>query len=138
MRRLLIMLAVVLMASTAFAQTISKWTMAVYNVGAAQPISAPTDFVLGSNLACGIDPATVMVSAANPMKALWDDPAVTGKVCVYTDPGTGPLLSTPFGGSFEATLTASNSAGTSPESARAPFTRPGLPPSAPTGLRLGR
>jgi hypothetical protein len=121
------------------AQTITKWTLRVYNVGAPSPLSAPTDFIIGTNLTCGVDPTTITVSGTNPMKAVFDDPAQAGKACVYTDPGTGPLLSTPFGGTFEATLTATNSAGTSPESApRVPFSHPGLTPPAPGGLRFGR
>ncbi len=138
MKTLLTMIGFVLIASTASAQSITKWTARVYNVGAALPLSAPVDFIVGQGVACGVDPATVTATPTNPLKAVWDDPGAAGKVCVYTDPGTGPLLSTPFGGSFEATLTATNSAGTSPETARVPFTHPGLPPGAPTGLKLGK
>ncbi len=138
MKTLFVAFALVLVASTASAQSVTKWTARVYNVGAAQPLSAPVDFVVGQGVACGVDPATITATPTNPLKAVWDDPGAAGKVCVYTDPGTGPLLSTPFGGSYEATLTATNSAGTSPESARAPFTHPGVAPIAPTGLRLGK
>ncbi len=138
MKTLLALIGFVLIASTGSAQSITKWTERTYNVGAAQPLSAPVDFVIGTNLACGVDPATVTATPTNPLKLVWDDPAAAGKACVYADPGTGPLLSTPFGGSFEVTLTATNSAGTSPESTRAPFTHPGLPPGAPTGLKTAK
>ncbi len=136
MKRFLIALALMLFASSAHAQTINKWTIKVYNAGALSPLSAPVD-LLATNVTCNLDPATV-ISGQNPTKAVWDDIANTGKVCVWTDPGTGPLTSTPFGGTYEATLTATNSAGTSAESARAPFTHPGLVPPVVTGLRLGK
>lgn len=139
MKRFLFAVAVLLLASSAYAQPITKWTARDYVVGGAQPIAAPIDLVIGSNLTCGVDPATLPpVAGANPSKLAWDDPTVLplgSKACVYTDPGTGPLLSTAFGGNFETTLTATNSAGTSPESARAPFSHPGVAPSAPTGVR---
>lgn len=137
MKRLLFVLAgLVLFASSAHAQPISKWTIRTYSAGAPAPLSAPAD-LLAANVICNLDPATV-TPGPNPIKAVWDDPANAGKVCVWTDPGTGPLLSTPFGGNYEATLTATNSAGTSPESARAPFTHPGVAPPVPTALRLGK
>jgi hypothetical protein len=127
---------IVLCASSASAQTITKWTIRTYNQGAPSPLTAPVD-LLAANVTCNIDPATLTVGP-NPTKAAWDDILNVGKVCVWTDPGTGPLVSTPFGGTYEATLTATNSAGTSAESARAPFTHPGLVPPVVTGLRLGK
>lgn len=129
-------LALLLLASTVHAQPITKWTLRTYNVGAPLPVAGPTD-LLAANVACNVDPATITPSP-NPSKAAWDDPANAGKSCVWTDPGTGPLLSTPFGGNYEATLTASNVTGTSAESARVPFTHPGTIPGAPTGLKAGR
>lgn len=136
MKTILFSLAVLLAASSAHAQPITKWTTRTYNVGAPTPLSAPVD-LLAANVACNVDPSTVTPSP-NPLKLGWDDITNPGKLCVYTDPGTGPLLSMPFGGSYEATITATNSAGTSPESNRAPFSHPGVAPPAPTGLRLGK
>lgn len=138
MKRLVFVLAFLALASAVHAQPITKWTARDYIVGGAQPISAPVDLVIGANLVCGVDPATLTPAGANPSRLAWDDPNVTpvgSKACVYSDPGTGPLLSTAFGGNYETTLTATNSAGTSPESARVPFTHPGLAPSVPTGVR---
>ncbi len=136
MKRFVIALSLILFASSAHAQSIVRWTIRIYNQGAPSPLTTPVD-LLAANVTCNLDPATV-ISGPNPTKAVWDDPAAVGKVCVWTDPGTGPILSTPFGGTYEATLTATNSAGTSAESARAPFTHPGLVPPVVTGLRLGK
>jgi hypothetical protein len=137
MKPIVFMLAsLILFTSSAHAQQISKWTIRTYNAGAPSPLSAPVD-LLAANVTCNLDPASVTVGP-NPSKASWDDPVNAGKACVWTDPGTGPLTSTPFGGNYEATLTATNSAGTSAESARAPFTHPGVVPPAVTGLRLGK
>jgi hypothetical protein len=76
----------------------------------------------------------------NPNKFIFDDPTSTATPplqCVWTDPGTGILSSSPFGGNYEGTLSATNLAGESLESARAPFTHPGNKPGAPTGVRVG-
>lgn len=126
---------VLLLATTAQAQPISKVTLAIYNAGASTPLTAPTD-ILMANVTCNQPPPTF--TPGNPTKVTWTDPADATKVCLWADPGTGPLSSTPFGGTYEATLTATNSAGTSPESVRAPFTHPGLPPNAPAAVRVGR
>lgn len=136
MKQSLIAIAFLMFASAVHAQPVTKWTMRVYNAGAPAPLSAPVD-LLAANVTCNLDPATVTVGP-NPLKAGWDDPAGAGKICVWTDPGAGPLLSTPFGGNYEATLTVTNAAGTSAESARAPFTHPGVVPPVPTGLHLGK
>lgn len=128
-------LFVLLLAASAQAQTITKYGLAIYNAGAPSPLSAPTDLLI-ANVVCGQAPPTL--TQPNPTKVVWTDPADASKVCIWTDPGTGPLNATPFGGTFEATLTATNSAGTSPESNRAPFTHPGLPPNAPAAVKVGR
>lgn len=137
MKKLLFALSFLCLASTVHAQPITKWTLRVYNVGAPTPLSAPAD-LLPANVTCNVDPATVVATSANPLKAGWDDISNAGKLCVWADPGTGPLLSTPFGGSYEATLSATNSAATSAESARVPFSHPGVAPPVVTGLRLGK
>lgn len=135
MKRILFVFAFAFVATSALAQPVSKWTQRVYVAGAAQPLSAPLDLVAGQNATCNVDPAAVVSQGANPVGIAWDDPANPGKACVYRDPGTGPLLSTPFGGSFEVTLTATNALGTSPETPRVPFSHPGAILNAPTGLR---
>lgn len=118
------------------AQTITSYPLRIYNVGATSPLS--TTDLLAANVVCN-QTAPSSTSPVNPMRAIWDDPDNAGKVCIWTDPGTGPLASLPFGAtSYEATLAATNAAGTSPESNRAPFSRPGVIPVARTGLKLAR
>jgi hypothetical protein len=118
-------------------QQITVWTLRIYTVGAAVPLSTPTD-LLAANVVCN-QPAPPASPSINPTRVIFDDPQNIGRVCLWTDPGTGPLQSIPFGAlTYEATLTATNVAGTSAESNRAPFTRPGLPPGIPTALKLQR
>lgn len=123
----------ILCATVAQAQTITSWPLKIYNQGAAVPLS--TTVLAVTNVVCNQTPPTPG-AAVNPSRVLWDDASNAGKVCIWTDPGTGPLFSVPFGGTYEATLAATNSAGTSPESIRAPFTRPGALPAVPSGLRF--
>lgn len=135
MKKILFALIGLFVAASAHAQPPTKWTQRVYAVGAQQPLSAPLDLVVGQNTTCNLDPATLTTQQINPLALAWDDPTNAGKVCLFRDPGNGPLLSTPFGGSFETTLTVTNALGTSPESARLPFSHPGAILNAPTGLR---
>jgi len=124
------------------AQAVTGYTVRVYNQGAAQPVQAPTqfqaaDFTCNQDAPAGTAGGTLVT---NPSKILFDDPANAGKVCIWTDPGTGVLFSLPFGTTvYEATITALNSAGESPESVRSnPFGRPGTVAPAPTGLKFTR
>lgn len=115
-------------------QVISAYPLRIYNVGAASPLS--TTDLQATAVVCN-QAAPTTTSTINPTKVLWDDPDNVGKVCIWTDPGTGPLASLPFGAtSYEATLSATNTAGTSPESNRAPFSHPGVSPGARTGLKV--
>lgn len=133
-RKFLVVVGFVLMSSVVSAQSISKWTVRTYNAGAGTPLQSFD--LLAANVVC--NQAPISGSTVNPDKVVFDDPINAGKVCVWTDPGTGPLFAVPFGGSYEATLTATNSTGTSPESTRSPFTRPGFAPGVPTGLKTIR
>lgn len=136
-RAVLIALILSLLPALAQAQTISSWQLRIYNVGAATPISAPTD-LLTANVQCNQN-APSSTNSVNPTRVVFDDPNVAGKVCIWVDPGTGPLSSMPFGASsYEGTLTATNAAGTTLESGRAPFSHPGQVPNVPAGLRLVR
>jgi hypothetical protein len=117
-------LAFLAVAVPASAQSITKWTIRVYAVGAAQPLSAPVDLVMGEDVTCGVDAAAVTATPSDPVIAAWKDPSTPGKVCVYSDRGDGPLRSTPLQGPFEVTLTASNGSKASPESARVLFSKP--------------
>lgn len=125
--------AVLLCPSVASAQAITAWTLRIFNAGATTALS--TTDLLAANVICNQAPPPAG-SAVNPSRVAFDDVGNAGRVCIWTDPGTGPLFSVPFGGAFEASLTATNVAGTSAESARASFTRPGLAPGAPMGVRL--
>ena len=119
--------------SVVSAQAITLWTLRIFNAGATAALS--TTDLLATNVICNQVPPP-LGSTVNPSRAAFDDVNNAGRVCIWTDPGTGPLFSVPFGGAFEASLTATNAAGTSAESARAPFTRPGLAPGVPMGVRL--
>jgi hypothetical protein len=125
-----------LWSAPASAQQPTSYTLRIYNAGAPAPLSAPTVIPV-SALVCNLaQPAAAPVPAPNPTKVIFDDPANVGKACMWTDSGTGPLFSVPFGGSYEGTLAATNVAGTSAETSRVPFTRPGIGPGVPTGFRL--
>lgn len=114
-------------SASASAQTITKWTLRVYHVGAPQPFVKPIELVLGEDVTCNIDPTAVGVTLKNRfLAAIWKDPTAIEKVCTWVDPGTGPLLSAVLDGSYEATLTASSVTATSPESARVALTIPGV------------
>ena len=124
-------------ATPVSAQTITRWTLRVYNVGARQPLSSPIDLIAGQGVTCNLDPASAMTTQNNPIRAaVWNDPAAAGRVCAWVDPGTGALPSTPLGGSYEASMTATNATGTSGESARVPFPHPGVPASPQSGVLL--
>ena len=125
--------AVVLCPSLVSAQAITAWTLRIFNTGA--PVALSTTSLLAANVVCNQAPPPAG-SAVNPSRVVFDDAITLGRVCIWTDPGAGPLFSVPFGGAFEASLTATNIAGTSAESARASFTRPGLAPGVPMGVRL--
>lgn len=125
------------LAAQASAQPVLSYTLRVFNQGAATPLSTTTIPV--ASFTCNAVPP-VTTNTANPNKIVFDDPVAVGKVCLFTDLGTGPLVSLPFGtGIYVATLVAVNSAGSSAESAPSPvFTQPGTTAAVPTGLKLYR
>lgn len=100
-----------------------------YLPGAQAPTASP--FTIPVNTVTCNQTSPTILSAAS---MVWDDPDNSGKVCLYVDPGTGPLFAK-VAGSLEGTLTNLAGALESPESNRAPFSRP---PSAPTSLRVKR
>jgi len=136
-----IFVAILLLLSTSVsAQTVDGYRLNVYPTGAA-PVATPTTFFdfLSSAITCNLAPPTVVLTLpVNPTRVMWDDPNNTGRVCQWTDPGTGPLFAMPIGSNYEAGLQAFNAAGRGPESNRAPFSRLAAPSIAPTGLRLIR
>lgn len=134
MRRMLqILLAVIIAfavtASPVGAQTPTSYTLKTFNVGAAQPLQ--TFSLQATATVCNqVKPADTTV---NPGKVGWADPVNAGKVCIWTDPGTGPLFAAPTPGSYELTVAAVNTAGASADSARVPFARLAAP-TVPTGV----
>lgn len=129
MRRVLILLTCLVIASPVFAQS---YDLKVYAVGAAAPQQA---FTLPT-VSCGQEPAPLTASNVNPTTVEWTDVLNAGKVCRYVDTGSGPIVSRPLG-AYEATLSVTTDAGTSAESGRAPFFLKPLP-GVPSGLRLFR
>ena len=101
-RALVLLVSVTLCAAVpAAAQTITRWTLRVYQVGAPQPLLKPIDLVLGEDVMCNLDPATVDAARKDLfLTAVWNDPTAIEKVCVWVDPGTGPLLSSSLAGSY--------------------------------------
>lgn len=133
-----IVLTLTCLPALAGAQTIDGYVSRIYNQGAQTPLQ--TTDLLVANITCNQTPPAANASTVNPARVVFDDVANAGKVCMWTDPGGGILASLPFGqATYEGTLAAANSAGTGPESNRAPFSRPGLAPTnAPAGVRYVR
>lgn len=134
MGRWLIVGALTLLPVCVTAQTPTSYVLKIYNAGASSPVQTFT--FQASATVCNQTPLTG-TTTVNPNKVIWDDIANSGKDCVWTDPGTGPLFAVPTPGNYEGTLAASNTAGTSAESARSPFSRLALP-TVPTGVGLVR
>lgn len=100
-----------------------------YLVGGVTPVSGPFTVPIASVTCNQASPVT-----APPASLIWNDPPNVGRVCMYVDPGTGPLFATVYG-ALEGTLTNLAGALESPESVRAPFSSP---PVAPLTLRVRR
>lgn len=137
MRYLLALLCVLLCAlstTSVFAQDITGYRIRYYAPGASAPMQQ-TDTFPAASVRCdqALPPPGTSV---NPGTAYWDDPANAGRACMYTLPTGSALIAFPVG-AYEATLTASNAAGESVESNRAPFSRAALP-IAPKGFGLSR
>lgn len=141
-RRVLGLVAVVLaLAIPAHAQAPTSYTLKISNQGAAAPFTSAV--LPASGFTCGVTPKIppFTTTSVNPSKVVIDDPAApTTADCIYTDPGTGPILSLPFGTQiYTSTISATYPAGPSPDSLVSnPFSRPGVVGSAPTGLRMSR
>jgi len=140
MKIIVLAIALLLLSTSAAAQALDGYRLNIYPTGT--PATAtPTTFFdfLNSAVTCNLAPPTPIVGVpVNPTRAIWEDPANTGRVCQWTDPGTGPLFAIPVGAAYEATLQFFNAAGRGPESNRTPFSRLASPTIAPVGLRLIR
>lgn len=121
-------------AVQAQAPTIDSYQVRFYAPGAQQPMQQTENFPVAAvvcNQAPPVSPNTV-----NPTRYVWDDPAVAGRVCLHQEAQGGTLFALPVG-SYEATIAAINTAGSSAESNRAPFSRQNVV-AAPTGFKIVR
>lgn len=132
MKTALAALAIMTLSGVASAQQIDSYVLRSYAVGAPTPTSTFT--FLSSAVTCNLPQPSGTLSNVNPTRVIWNDPNITGRACIWTDPGSGPLFALPIG-NYEATLTATNSVGTSAETARVPFSKQSVP-AVVTGLRL--
>lgn len=139
MKPLILACIFALVAVTAFAQPPTAYTLKIFNQGASQPVS--TTVLPASGFVCGLTPKlpTPTGAVANGKRLVIDDPANPATMdCLYVDPGTGPLVSLPFGVQvYTATINVVNSAGTSSDVASLnSFTHPGTVAPVPTGVRV--
>lgn len=138
MKRLLLVLA--FLALPAFAHAQATTAIRVVVSGGASPVT--NDLPLSGWLCGQVKVATPSGTVHNPSKLQIDDFTDTTqpstKACTYTDDGTGPLLTRPFGATvYTATAAFLNIVGPGPVSnVSNPFDRPGTAPTAaPTGLK---
>lgn len=131
MKSFVLTLTFMFVATVVGAQSITGYTIKYYDPGA--PAARQTEtFTAGVTVCNQVAP---VVGATNPTRIFWDDLANAGKVCVFTATASNSLVSFPIG-SYELTLSATNAAGSSPESApRVPFVRLSAP-AAPTGVKV--
>lgn len=131
--RLALLIGLMALAVPAFAQA-PDYTLRIYATGATAPLSTAT--LQNASVSCNQAAPAATASTRNPNKIVWDDPANTGKVCVYTDAGSGPLLGTPTGfANLEATVAMVSGGVENDESNRAPFSKT---PAALKNVRLAR
>ena len=137
MRYVPILLALVFLTLAGKAQAqATGYELQVYNAGAPAPLQ--TSPLALTDITCNLTPLTGTLNTVNPNRIIWDDPANTGRICMWTPPTspTSILVSLP-NGSYEGTVTVTDAAGTSPASNRAPFSRAPVP-AARTGVKLYR
>lgn len=122
-----------LVARPAFAQATS-YQANFYNVGASTPVQSET--FAASAPVCNQAPPPATASTVNPTRIVFDDKAVAGRVCIFSEATAGPLFSLPVG-NYEGTVMAINAAGPGAESGRVPFSRL-APETALTNVRFAR
>ena len=135
MKTLWLIAILLLLPALASAQAITSYTLVVSSGAGA----VSTTVLPATSVTCNQTPLPT-TNTVNPRHVQFTDPVNAGMACIYLDPGTGPLAALPFGATaYTATLTATNSAGTSPPSlASNSFTTPGQLPSAPVGVSIFR
>ena len=121
------------------AQLIETVVLSVYSESGGEPITT-FDFPLTA-ADCGQpkQPApTQPVIVDDSATLVWDDPANGALDCTWNDDGSGPIFATPLmpGISYQVAMHYENSAGQSPQSNRAGFTRLGAPTVAPGNVRI--
>lgn len=135
----LVAAVVVFGATPASEQAITDYQLTIYLQGGATPVT--TNTLAAAGFTCGQPRVAAPPGVAiNPSRIRIQDPANSTLDCVYTDPGTGPLLALPFNPTavYDATILATNISGSSGPSARSnPFSHPGTVPSVPGLLRIG-
>ena len=143
MRYALVSLALVAAAAgSAAAQPITSYTLKVCVRGTDCSSPVQTQTIPVSEVRTGQPKVAAPTGTIqNPRYVRWDDPASPSTLDVVWDSGatSGQLFSLPFSTTlvYDSVITATNSAGVGPESARSnPFSRPGSAPAVPTGLRV--
>lgn len=136
-RALLALALLSLAAPSAFAQATTSYTLTVFN----GTTTVSTTVINAANFVCGqTPPPTPVPPVLNPRHAWFQDPANATLACIFTDNGTnGPLSSLPNGPTtYTAELLATNSAGSSAESAASnSFTEPGQVAAVPVAVKVG-
>jgi len=127
MKKLVFVSFFILCSNVVRAQGITSYNFRQYLAGAVSPVTPPYNFLSTATVCNQVPPATQAVHTI-----LWDDINNVGQVCIWTDPGTGPLFAKVYG-ALEGTLTSLAGTLESAESARSPFSKT---PLAPTTLKV--
>lgn len=128
-----------LFSAIAHAQSpITSVTLKFFIQGGTTTVQTPTVMPITSFVCNTTKPADPVAPVVNPTKIYFDDPVNVGKICLYTDPGSGVLFSVPFGTQvYEGRISATNAGGTGPDSSVSnSFSHPGAPPLVLTGLKV--
>lgn len=127
MKRVIIAIVVLLLASASLVAQTAAYRVRIYAVSGTTALTT-TDYP-ASAVACDLAPPTTG-SNTNPNVLIWDDATKPGRVCKIAALSTTGL---PAGfGSYELTLTQVSGTMETEESARSPFSRT---PGAPTNVR---
>lgn len=135
MRRLLLAGVLLLLPAAVQAQTNTGVQLVIS--GGVSPV---TNVLPIGSIVCGQTASPPGGTVLNPKNFEYKNVPTDTTVCRYTDPGNGPLLSLPFGGTtYTATVAFVNAVGVGPVSnVSNPFSRPGTVPTvAPVSLQVG-
>lgn len=143
----LTLVALLFSAITASAQVVDSWRLTICppavagTACAGSPTATVGTFTLIAvtcNLPVQPTPTIPPPVNQNPVRVVWDDPAIVGRSCLWVPAaGSPPMNLAP--GNYEATLIAVSGTTVSAESVRVPFTNVlVVVVSAPTGVRVLR